>query len=105
MGNVTPRAIVKATQLFQEGKVDEAKKLAGEISRAEWVMLKGGINGVKVSSYSLPLRQCKLDLKELLSFALSTPSPITTVSLNLRHLVGNLFLLPRPQSKDGSRMR
>jgi dihydrodipicolinate synthase/N-acetylneuraminate lyase len=49
MGNVCPRACVKAMQLFQQGKVAEATKLAGEISRAEWALGKGGITGVKYS--------------------------------------------------------
>jgi 4-hydroxy-2-oxoglutarate aldolase len=53
MGNVAPRACVKAMELFQAGKTAEATKLAGEISRAEWALGKGGITGVKVNKRDL----------------------------------------------------
>lgn len=50
MGNVAPRACVKAMELFKAGKTAEATKLAGEISRAEWALGKGGITGTKYAT-------------------------------------------------------
>jgi hypothetical protein len=37
-----------AFQLFQAGKTTEALEIAGEVSKAEWGMGKGGIMGTKV---------------------------------------------------------
>jgi 4-hydroxy-2-oxoglutarate aldolase len=48
MANVAPRACAKAFQLFQAGKTTEALEIAGEVSKAEWGMGKGGIMGTKV---------------------------------------------------------
>jgi 4-hydroxy-2-oxoglutarate aldolase len=49
MGNVAPRACVKAMDLWRAGKQDEALVLAATISRAEWGLLKGWVTGTKVS--------------------------------------------------------
>jgi uncharacterized membrane protein (Fun14 family) len=48
MANVAPRACAKAFELFQAGKTIEALEIAGEVSKAEWGMGKGGIMGTKV---------------------------------------------------------
>lgn len=53
MSNVAPRACAKAYELHLAGKHDEALKLAGKISRAEWAMGKGGILGTKVRPFRL----------------------------------------------------
>lgn len=48
MANIVPRVILKLTQLWDEGKFDEARDLQGKLSAAEWAMLSGGIPGIKV---------------------------------------------------------
>jgi dihydrodipicolinate synthase/N-acetylneuraminate lyase len=48
MANVAPRACVKAMDLWQAGKQDEALALAKVISKAEWSLLKGWVTGTKV---------------------------------------------------------
>ncbi|QRW16767.1 dihydrodipicolinate synthetase family protein [Rhizoctonia solani] len=47
MANVTPRACVKAMDLWRAGKHDEARELAGAISRGEWALGKGWVTGTK----------------------------------------------------------
>jgi hypothetical protein len=68
LANVAPRACAKAFELFQVGRHAEALEIAGEISKAEWSLGKGGILGTKVS----PTR---------------TFSIISTVSLNSQYSV------------------
>lgn len=52
MGNVAPRACVKVMDLWRAGKQDEARELAGQVSRGEWGLLKGWVTGTKVRSVS-----------------------------------------------------
>jgi dihydrodipicolinate synthase/N-acetylneuraminate lyase len=49
MGNVAPRVCCKAFELATKGDVAAAEEFAGEISRAEWALGKGGVVGTKVS--------------------------------------------------------
>ena len=58
MSNVAPRACAKVYELFLAGKQAEALSLAGEISKAEWGMGKGGILGTKVCRLSLAFSRC-----------------------------------------------
>ncbi|CAE6370416.1 unnamed protein product [Rhizoctonia solani] len=50
MANVTPRACVKAMDLWRAGKHDEARELAGAISRGEWALGKGWVTGTKYAT-------------------------------------------------------
>ncbi|CAE6491643.1 unnamed protein product [Rhizoctonia solani] len=50
MANVTPRACVKAMDLWRAGKQDEARELAGAISRGEWALGKGWVTGTKYAT-------------------------------------------------------
>ncbi|KAF8758023.1 Dihydrodipicolinate synthetase [Rhizoctonia solani] len=50
MANVTPRACVKAMDLWRAGKYDEARELAGAISRGEWALGKGWVTGTKYAT-------------------------------------------------------
>ncbi|CAE6479036.1 unnamed protein product [Rhizoctonia solani] len=50
MANVTPRACVKAMDLWRAGKEDEARELAGAISRGEWALGKGWVTGTKYAT-------------------------------------------------------
>jgi dihydrodipicolinate synthase/N-acetylneuraminate lyase len=47
MGNLTPRLCVEIQNLHQAGKFSEALRLQGELSVAEWSILRGGIPGIK----------------------------------------------------------
>lgn len=50
MANVAPRVCLRAFELYQAGRAEEAMKYASAISTGEWAMGKGGILGTKVSS-------------------------------------------------------
>lgn len=54
LANVTPRLVIKLLKLYDEGKMDEALELQGQISAAEWALLVGGIPGIKVSHHHRP---------------------------------------------------
>lgn len=47
MCNIAPRLVMQVYNLWRSGKHDEAMKLQGVLSRGEWPLGKGQINGVK----------------------------------------------------------
>lgn len=49
LSNLAPRVCLKVFEMASDGKYDEARSLASEISRAEWTLIKGNILGTKVS--------------------------------------------------------
>jgi len=50
VANVTPRVLVKLFELFEAGKMEEARELQGAISLGEWALLQGGIPSIKAST-------------------------------------------------------
>ncbi|EIW66318.1 hypothetical protein M231_05842 [Tremella mesenterica] len=49
ISNVAPRATIKVYELAKAGKFAEARKLAGEVSKGEWVMGRNKFTGAKYS--------------------------------------------------------
>jgi len=45
--NIAPKACVKLVQLFEAGKLKEARKLQATIARGDWAAIQGGIVGTK----------------------------------------------------------
>lgn len=59
LANVTPRLVIKLLKLYDEGKMDEALELQGQISAAEWALLAGGIPGIKVRNHRSEARMTR----------------------------------------------
>lgn len=47
--NLAPRACVRISGLFEEGKLDEARELQHQVARADWLAIKYGFVGVKAA--------------------------------------------------------
>ena len=47
LGNVAPTACVRLIELYEEGKLNEAKKLQAVVARGDWAAIQGGIVGTK----------------------------------------------------------
>ncbi|KAL3471414.1 putative KHG-aldolase [Aspergillus californicus] len=47
LANICPRACVKVMELYNEGKVAEAREVQAIVARADWVAIKGGFIAVK----------------------------------------------------------
>ncbi|KAL9599696.1 MAG: hypothetical protein Q9219_003684 [cf. Caloplaca sp. 3 TL-2023] len=47
LGNISPKACVKITELYKAGKMVEAKKLQAVVARGDWAAISGGIVGTK----------------------------------------------------------
>lgn len=45
--NIAPKACVKLLNIFEAGKLKEARKLQAEIARGDWTAIQGGIVGTK----------------------------------------------------------
>jgi len=52
-GNITPRVIVKLFDLFEQGKLSEARELQGLVSAGEWTLLEGSIPSIKAATQAL----------------------------------------------------
>ncbi|KAF8587433.1 aldolase [Ramaria rubella] len=50
IANFFPRVIIKLHDLYKQGKFEEATKLQGEVSAAEWAILAGGIPSAKYAT-------------------------------------------------------
>jgi dihydrodipicolinate synthase/N-acetylneuraminate lyase len=49
LGNIAPKSLVNVFELFQAGKIEEAKRAQVAISLAGELELKGGVPGMRVS--------------------------------------------------------
>ncbi len=47
--NIAPKACVKIMELYNAGKIDEARKIQEVVARGDWVSIKGGFIAVKVA--------------------------------------------------------
>ena len=47
--NLAPRACVRIVELFEQGKLVEARELQAEIARADWLAIRYGFVGVKAA--------------------------------------------------------
>ncbi|KAM0723733.1 hypothetical protein Q7P37_000723 [Cladosporium fusiforme] len=47
LANLSPKTHVKAMQLYEQGRIQEAQKLAAVLARGDWVAIKGGFIAVK----------------------------------------------------------
>lgn len=83
LASLAPRVCVRAFDLVNEGRLDEALELQKEMSKAEWGISKGGLLGNKVSCRDLP---AYADFSTLLSLPTRTPS-IVPWRDDLCHLV------------------
>jgi 4-hydroxy-2-oxoglutarate aldolase len=50
--NIAPKACVKLIELFENGKVAEARKLQAIVARGDWAAIQGGIVGTKAALIS-----------------------------------------------------
>lgn len=49
MANIAPKACVKLVELFEAGKLKEARKLQAVVARGDWAAIQGGIIGTKAA--------------------------------------------------------
>lgn len=49
MANIAPKACVKLIELFEAGKLAEARKLQAVVARGDWAAIQGGIIGTKAA--------------------------------------------------------
>jgi dihydrodipicolinate synthase/N-acetylneuraminate lyase len=74
LANTHPRSCVRLFDLFQNGSYQEAKRLQGIISSAEWGMGNTGMNGTKYATEwfggheekvlpRAPLKECSEEVK------------------------------------------
>jgi len=49
MANIAPKACVKLIELFEAGKLSEARKLQAVVARGDWAAIQGGIIGTKAA--------------------------------------------------------
>lgn len=47
LANIAPKACVKIVELFEAGKIKEARKLQAIVARGDWTAIQGGIVGTK----------------------------------------------------------
>jgi dihydrodipicolinate synthase/N-acetylneuraminate lyase len=47
--NLAPRACVRIGELFEEGRVDEARELQHEVAKGDWLAIRYGFLGVKAA--------------------------------------------------------
>ncbi|EON62130.1 hypothetical protein W97_01349 [Coniosporium apollinis CBS 100218] len=47
LGNVAPKACVKLIELFEAGKLEEARRMQAVVARGDWAAIQGGIIGTK----------------------------------------------------------
>jgi 4-hydroxy-2-oxoglutarate aldolase len=47
MANIAPKSCVKIIELFEAGKIAEARKLQAIVARGDWAAIQGGIIGTK----------------------------------------------------------
>ncbi|KAI8939865.1 hypothetical protein NX059_003599 [Plenodomus lindquistii] len=52
MANIAPKACVKLVELFESGKLAEARKMQAIIARGDWAAIQGGIIGTKAALVS-----------------------------------------------------
>jgi 4-hydroxy-2-oxoglutarate aldolase len=49
MANIAPKTCVKLVELFEAGKLAEARKLQAIVARGDWAAIQGGIIGTKAA--------------------------------------------------------
>ncbi|GAB7353843.1 hypothetical protein MBLNU459_g4209t1 [Dothideomycetes sp. NU459] len=47
LGNLAPKACVKVMELYEQGKVEQAREMQAVVARGDWVAIKGGFVAVK----------------------------------------------------------
>lgn len=52
MANIAPKSCVKLIELFENGKIAEARKLQALVARGDWAAIQGGIVGTKAALMS-----------------------------------------------------
>lgn len=52
MANIAPKCCVRLTELFESGKLAEARKLQAVVARGDWAAIQGGIIGTKAGLMS-----------------------------------------------------
>lgn len=48
LANIAPRTVLRLVELWEEGRLEEARELQGRVSAAEWALVAGGVPAFKV---------------------------------------------------------
>ncbi|KAF2754185.1 aldolase [Pseudovirgaria hyperparasitica] len=52
LANIAPKACIKLGELFEAGKLKEARKMQAVVARGDWVAIQGGVIGTKAALMS-----------------------------------------------------